>query len=194
MGYSQNNEEVIICNYFVDTIGTFLDIGANDGKTLSNTAKLVELGWEGVMVEPAPDAFSQLEKTYLYNKRVQPINCAISDKAGVITFYNSLDTLISSISEDAVKMWKQPYTAINVQSLTYKLLLEEVSIKDFDFISIDAEGFDLIILKQIDLTNTKMICIEHGNSIENFEAMLNYCEGFGMKLILRNFENLIMAR
>lgn len=194
MAYSQNNEELIIADYFGSQIGTFLDIGANDGKNLSNTAKLVELGWSGVMVEPSPGAFSQLEKTYFYNKRVQPVNCAISDKAGAITFYNCLDTLLSSISEEQVKTWNQPYTSINVQSLTYKLLLEQCDHKKFDFISIDAEGFDLIILKQIDLTDTKMICIEHGNSIENFEAMLNYCEGFGMRLILRNFENLIMAR
>lgn len=61
----------------------------------------------------------------------------------------------------------------------------------FDFISIDAEGMDLIILKQIDLTKVKLICLECGpHEVE----MRQYCEGFGMKQIHRNFENLIMGR
>ena len=38
--YSQNNEEQIILEYFKDFKGNLLDIGANDGVTLSNTRKL----------------------------------------------------------------------------------------------------------------------------------------------------------
>ena len=43
--YSQNNEEQVILDYFGNKIGNLLDIGANDGITLSNSRKLIELGW-----------------------------------------------------------------------------------------------------------------------------------------------------
>ena len=45
MRYSQNNEQDIILQYFGNRKGFFLDIGANDGITLSNTyALLIVLG------------------------------------------------------------------------------------------------------------------------------------------------------
>lgn len=191
MVYSQNNEQDYILNYFKDFKGRFLDIGANDGKTLSNTAALVDLGWEGVMIEPSPKTHVKCVYNYKENPNVKVYNYAISDKAGAVKFYEATDTLLSSMSEAQVKTWNIPYTEINVQCLTVPLLFHEIG-SDFDFISIDAEGMDLIILKQIDLSNVKMICIEHGNSFEK-EAR-EYCESFEMKQVMRNFENIIMAK
>ena len=41
--YSQNQEEQIILDYFNDVkVGHVLDIGANDGKTFSNSLALIE--------------------------------------------------------------------------------------------------------------------------------------------------------
>lgn len=191
MVYSQNDEQDYILGYFSGFKGRFLDIGANDGKNLSNTAALADLGWSGVMVEPSPATFKQCEFNYKENPNVKVYNYAIADKAGVVKFYEATDTLVSSMNEEAVKMWNVPYKEINVQCLTFDLFKIEEP-ESFDFISIDAEGMDLIILKQIDLTNVKMICVEHGNSFE--AEVKQYCESFGMKQVMRNFENIIMAR
>ena len=55
--YSQNGEQKIILEYFQDKYkGKVLDIGANDGITLSNSRALIEKGWDGVLIEPAPSA------------------------------------------------------------------------------------------------------------------------------------------
>ena len=51
--YSQLGEQDIILNYFNGKQGTFLDIGANDGKTFSNSYALSLLGWKGVCVDVA---------------------------------------------------------------------------------------------------------------------------------------------
>ena len=64
MKYSQNDEENVVKNYFNGKIGTFLDVGSNDGKTLSNTFALSLSGWRGVLVEPSPKAFSALRENY----------------------------------------------------------------------------------------------------------------------------------
>jgi hypothetical protein len=46
MNYSQNDEETHIINKFKDkTSGTFLDIGAFNGRCASNTLALAERGW-----------------------------------------------------------------------------------------------------------------------------------------------------
>ena len=60
MRYSQNNEQDIIMQYFIGNRGTFLDIGANDGVTLSNTYALQQAGWGGVLVEPSEEAFNRI--------------------------------------------------------------------------------------------------------------------------------------
>lgn len=186
--YSQNNEEQIIAEYFGDFTGTFLDIGANDGKTFSNTAKLVELGWDGVMVEPSPATFKKCQSTHKDNK-VVVLNAAVSDKVGWVEFFETSDTLLSSMNESLAKSWGVSYEKIKVQSIKFIQLTHHYG--SFDFISIDAEGMDLTILKQINLTKTKLICIEAG---PHESEMKQYCEGFGMKLIHRNFENLIMGK
>mgnify|MGYP000961084393 CR=1 FL=1 len=60
--YSQNNEEEVILKYLGDSTGTFLDIGAFDGITFSNTYELVKRGWKGVMVEASPRTFIKLQE------------------------------------------------------------------------------------------------------------------------------------
>jgi len=42
------------------TNGVFVDIGANDGVTFSNTYLLEKLGWSGLVIEPIPSIYEQL--------------------------------------------------------------------------------------------------------------------------------------
>lgn len=58
--YSQNGEQEAILKIFGESEGRFLDIGAYDGKTFSNTLALIERGWSGVLIEPSPNAFMAL--------------------------------------------------------------------------------------------------------------------------------------
>jgi len=55
--YSQNNEQQVILDYFGEHyIGTFLDLGCNDGQTFSNTRALALNGWSGVLVDASANA------------------------------------------------------------------------------------------------------------------------------------------
>ena len=63
----------------------------------------------------------------------------------------------------------------------------------YDFITIDAEGLDYDILKQIDLEHTQMICLEW-NSNKHTLALFRAYVPAEMKEILRNAENVIYAR
>ena len=65
----------------------------------------------------------------------------------------------------------------------------------FDFITIDAEGMDMEILKQIDLLDTQLLCIEWNSKNEIKEEILEYTSKFGMnKIIYQSGENLLIAR
>ena len=62
---SQFEEDLVVYNFFKltekpDFIGKILDIGANDGITLSNSYALIKLGWYADLVEPSPKAFKSI--------------------------------------------------------------------------------------------------------------------------------------
>lgn len=199
--YSQNNEEKIILDYFGFVTGTFLDIGANDGVTFSNTKMLSERGWSGVLVEPSPKAYARLKELYKDIDGVYTYPFAIGNRNGKDVLFESMSlitpndvALVSTFKQDEILRFKDitKYNPVEVQVFRWKTFLNRVKYKTFDFISIDAEGLDLDILVQIDLTDTKMVCVEWNGRDE--AAYGNYCENYGMRQIAKNGENLIYAR
>jgi hypothetical protein len=77
-GRSQNREDDYILAYFGDFVGRFLDVGAMDGITISNTYALAQKGWKGVCVEPDPQALEGLQRTHGDNPNIVIAPVAIS--------------------------------------------------------------------------------------------------------------------
>jgi FkbM family methyltransferase len=199
--YSQNNEEQIILDYFKDFKGHLLDIGANDGITLSNSRKLIELSWTGDLVEPSPNAFQKLKKLYSRKKKTKVHNIAIADKSETMTFYvsgehlgNGDSDLLSTLSLKDKQKWESTtdYKTIEVQALTFKDF-NTLNTK-YDFINIDVEGLDVEVLKQLDLNELecKCLCIEHNGT--NLNAINTEMSKYNFKVIGQNLENIIYAK
>lgn len=199
--YSQNNEDAIIRQYFGDKKGTFIEIGANDGITLSNTRALAELGWRGVLVEPSPKAYERLVKNYEGMKGFYTYPFALSNHNGNAILHESgpLITsqdvaLVSTFHAHEMDRFKMSvnYGPITVKCFTWKTFLNRLSIKQFDFISLDIEGEEMNVLPDMDLTTTSMVCIEFNSKPELKVEYEKYLDGF--KVIYTSAENLIYAR
>lgn len=195
--YSQNNEEQVIVSFFGNKVGNLLDIGANDGITFSNSRKLLELGWSGELIEPAEKPFNKLKELYKNNKKVKLHNIAISDSRGELTFYSSGEhvgngdsDLLSTLSIADKQKWENStiYKESKVQSLKW---IDFYNWQIYDFINIDAEGYDLSILKQMDLKELgcKCLCIEHNG--HQYNDIMRELRRYNMKTLLLNNENLI---
>ena len=205
--YSQNGEQKIILEYFKDKYkGKVLDIGANDGITLSNSRALIEKGWNGVLIEPAPSVYPLLTNN-IKGYSVQACNMAIGTKTGKMTLHESDSHLVkgennnlgllSTLKPSEIDRWKgtQVFTPVEVKVMTWNDFLEATGLSaHYDFITIDAEGLDFEILEQIDLIQTSMVCIEWNYNRETREKVLNYCGQFGLLLRYTNAENLILTR
>lgn len=202
--YSQNNEQEIIANFFKDHKGTFLDMGANDGITLSNTYALVLGGWKGTLVEASPKAFDRLVKNLSPNDNLDAYNCAVGSYDGKIILKESGEllgkgdvALVSSTKDDEVHRWDSlniPFENVEVECITFKTLLERSEEKTFDFVSIDIEGMELEVLPQMDFNalGTRLACIEfNGKDKEKYDAIML---PFGFELIHQNAENLIYVK
>jgi len=204
--YSQNNEQEFIRKYFKDFTGCFLDIGANDGKTLSNTYALALRGWIGVCIEPSPKAYKKLCETYKMFDWVDTYNFAIGTKSGKLPFYESGEhapkvygenvALLSSLQKsETYRFPDEDFEKIEVDCLTWKdVVLNHIEDTDFDMISIDAEGMDWAILKQMDLSYCKLLCIEWNGEQVTKHNIINYCLDFGLNMEYSNGENIILTR
>lgn len=199
--YSQNNEEKLILDYFKDHIGTFIDIGANDGVTLSNTRALAERGWKGVLVEPSPKAYARLVENYKTFDGIYTYPYCISHSNKDFTLHESSALLgkddiglVSTFHDHEKERFKSvvSYTPVTCKCFRWKTFLNRLTIKQFDLISLDAEGNDIVILEQIDLKDTKMVIVEWNGIPSNKTRFTELCKGF--RLIAENGENLIFAR
>ncbi len=203
--YSQLGEDEIILKYFGDfkekygsvLSDNLLDIGADDGITISNTRALI-LKYEeikGYFVEPNPICFEKLNE--LYGESHNIYNFAISDSEGRMEMYcngshlSSADNgLLSTLVLEETKRWgDEKWDLIEVDVKKYPF--GEI---DFDFISIDTEGMDETILFQIDLSKTWMLCIEWNSNQERKNTIDNYCKKSSMNLLHENDINLIYTK
>jgi len=204
--YSQCNEEKYLLDYFKVCSGRFLDIGAYDGKTLSNTRALYEKGWKGVCVEPSPSAFAKLQELYKEEDAYMIlINKALGEKEEDSVFYEgdiekeirgTIGNMYSSLDKKHMEFWEERglhFKEVNVQTITWHCLLDEVG-EDFDFINIDAEGLSLEIFQLMPLwrlDNLVCVCIEHSYK---FETFIQYALEKGFRAFNITAENFLMFK
>ncbi len=134
------------------------------------------------------------------------VNAAITPTDGPAGFYDSGThlkkgdvALLSTTVPAEMDRWKksgEQFTKTTVRGITFATLMRERGVKHFDFISIDAEGCDLSILKQIDLTavGCQMLCIEFNQNKTAEAEMRAYCAKHGLSLHYRTYENLLFAK
>lgn len=199
--FSQNDEERVILEYFAGKTGNFIDLGANDGETFSNTRALALRGWCGVFVEPSPKAFAKLEKLYEGHKCFYLYPYAIGDHNGKAILQDSgpLCTqndigLVSTFHAEEMERFKNAvsYEPVEVTVFRWKTFLNRLRIKEFDFVSIDIEGSELSVLPEMDLSKTQCVCIEFNGKEHLKIEYEKYLDGF--KIIYTSAENLIYAR
>lgn len=208
--YSQNNEEQIIADFFGDFKGAVLDIGANDGKTYSNSLKLIENGWRAFLVEPSPACIEKINVLHADNKLVKLLPVAVGTETGESVFHESGRLNVPELPDENISLVstlmpkeKERWLPLNmdwkeypVKVFTWVDLKKQFNIPDhIDFISIDAEGVDMAILKQIDLSLVKLLCVEYNLDQAIKREILEYTGKFGMdKIIYETGENIIVCR
>lgn len=199
--YSQNDEEWFIGEFFGSFVGRFLDVGAFDGIDMSNTRRLWEQGWSGVLVEPAAHNFSVLIKNYESRPNdAVLVQAAVSNTRGLKKFW---------IDCKPQRLWSTTISPdlVDIGSIAEPLKIPTVvaccTIDDlvpygpYDFISIDAEWEDLGILRTMPaslVTKCRLLCIEPRNDEQRAE-MTEILKGIGfVTCAYQSPENLFVQR
>jgi len=167
ISFSQCGEDLIVDYIFkLRNIynPTYIDIGAYHPYRLNNTAIFYHRGCKGINIEANPwllESFKELRPNDIN------LNVGISDYKGKLNFYfmyeNTLSTFSKKEMEIMVKLNKQVAHIAKIKVTTINSIIEKYTKNIFpDFLSLDAEGFDLKILQSINFLGNvpKVICVE----------------------------------
>lgn len=191
--YSQYDEERYILEACKGVShGTVLDIGACHPTQFSNSRALVELGWQGVMIEPSPRLVGDLLAEYGNNSSIHVVAAAVGMEDTLAVLHIN-EGMLSTVSESFKaryagekwlgKMWVQQMSLPTISNI----------FGGFDFVSIDTEGTSAdICLKMLDLGwGPTCFVVEHDSRILEIS---NKATAVGYRMVYSNGTNGVFAR
>ncbi len=135
---------------------SFVDVGANDGFYGSNSYPFAVRGWRCVLVEPHPEAFTRLQQRHRGRSNVSCHALACGAVAGRMRLWTgeNRDTTHATLAPEARAAEGRPWgvEAVEVEVVRLDRLLRSAGIPErFGILSIDTEGWDLEVLRGLDL-------------------------------------------
>lgn len=186
--YAQLKQDIKVLEFYKNKRdGYFVDIGANDGIELSNTYLLEkDYGWKGICVEPLPEQFQELLK----NRTSININKAVYNTTGEILDFSSSDFLsgvTKNINTHKHVVLTKP--KIKVETITLNDILDKNNAPNFiDYLTLDTEGSELIILNAVNFDKYKfgLIHLEHNHQEPRRSDIKNLLLSKGYKYLGEN--------
>ena len=154
--------------------GYFIELGANDGVSYSNTYKLQRsFGWSGLLIEPSPIKYAECVRNRSFGN-IPDIKCAACvpfdfegefveiEECNLMSVAKGLDLSNQAAISHAdlgQKFLVDPRLRIQYGAVAHTLtsLLDEVKAPHkIDLLSLDVEGNELAVLKGLDFNRYKL--------------------------------------
>jgi len=147
----------------------FVDVGAHNGVSISNSYAFIKKGWKAISIEPNPHVFKDLKKN-LKGYKVKFVKKAVSDTVGKTKFYfdktgflasrkkgsksNKLKGMRSTIQPKLFDEMSDNYIIVEVDTLT-NILDKHKAPKNISILSVDTEGLDYEVINGLDFNKYK---------------------------------------
>lgn len=178
----QINNLTDIYRLYLDNIkdGFFIEVGAFDGESYSNTSGLADIGWNGIYIEPV-EKFAKLCQDRHKNNNVKIINSAIVSSFSTheveINVGDALSTLLSSHVDLYNKLpWanniKFEKAKVHAQRLD-KILIDNNVKQGFDLLVVDVGGMECDVFNSFGLKYwlPKMLIVELIDNNQEFSSL-----------------------
>lgn len=198
--YAQEGEDMVLQRIFSQqSTGFYVDVGAHHPMRFSNTYKFYNQGWQGINVEPNPEAINLFKK---YRPSDINLNCGVALNKGSLNYYMFDEPALNTFDDEVLKsrIANTPYQHLKTVSIEVRPLAELLrqhvpSNRAIDFLTVDVEGFDLEVLQSNDWVNYRphWVLVEQLNlaDIENLNFEIhNYMQSLNYVLFAKTFNTL----
>lgn len=177
--------------------GVFVEIGAFDGVTVSNTWGLAVRNWSGLMVEPVPSHAEKCRTNHALHKNIRVVETAVGSKdmdeisihvSGLLTTANG-----ELFSEYKTVSWASDLLSqdiITVPNTDLDSLLSRYSITPgFDLLVVDVEGLERVVFDNFDLAHwsPKMLIVELADTHPDLSATRSIDAQLGLEITSSNY-------
>lgn len=205
----QNGEDGIIAAYLAEhhpgLVGRVLDIGAHDGWSLSNTGRLLDRGWGGVLVEASPRPLAALLDRWGDRIDISVVGALLTPDVRpdgyLATLHDNggdpgapLGDFYSTSNLGNLRKWGEAcrFRSLRLPWLSVDELLDSLP-GPYHVVSIDVEGESVDILRALPLSalGTLALVVEHDDRVPE---VADHVEAHGMRVVAVNAENVIAVR
>ncbi|WP_165227532.1 FkbM family methyltransferase [Aquisphaera insulae] len=179
--------------------GFFLDFGAFDGKTISNTHYLEQgLGWRGICVEPNPRYFPSVCRS----RASIAVNAALWPRSREVLRFadaHGLSSIESFMDLDATADLRRRAThaMIEVDTINPTELLRRFEAPQLiDYLSLDVEGAEYEVLSALDLGaySIALMTIEHNHVLARQEKIRAFLATYGYEVVQNRNDDFFFHR
>lgn len=185
--YSQHGQDKYVESHFfpTKTDGVFVDIGASDGKTFSDSLYFEQKGWKGICVEPMKERFEKLSAIRSSKNIFGCVAPTTGTKAFTKVYLDGKLSGFSGLTEKYDPKHKEHIKKkieelggsteeIKISCFNIMDILKDVGVTHIDFLIIDTEGGELDILKSIDFDTVfvDVITVENNYNSPEFKEFL----------------------
>ena len=186
--------------------GIFVEIGAWDGVCFSNTLFFEkERNWRGINIEPLPDKYADLVKN---RPTAINLNIAVNDVeeeteflaisgntgmlSGIRTNYDARH--LERIEKETTEL-KTTASTLRIQTRRIDSIFREDNVRRVHYLSIDAEGSEMNIIRSIDFDFTYIDVIGFENNYtDKTLPIITYLEGKGYTKLPFKSDDVFMIR
>jgi FkbM family methyltransferase len=195
--YSSEGEDLILERIFHRKVkGTYVDVGAHHPFRYSNTYLFYKMKWRGINIDPMPGSMILFDKHRPLDTNLE---IGVSSTRQHLTYHVFNDPALSTFSSEKV----QEYTQAPQYRVIEKKRIETWPLSEIldqhlpagvaiDFMTIDAEGFDMEVLRSNNwekyrpayvLVESQPFELEHMNSSE----LLLFMQSMGYTIFAKTY-------
>lgn len=185
--YSQQGEDIYVYHNFINKVapdGIFVELGAMNGVTYSNTKFFEDtLKFSGTLIEPT----EEYQNLVVNRPGCKCYNVAVNYKTELVKFLGNYATagLVETMNPQFKEYWHPDATEYFVNGEPICDILKKSDVKYIDFLSIDVEGGEQVVLETLDFSvPIYVICIEldgHNNDKDHKCRSILASNGFTFK-------------
>lgn len=153
--WSQEGEDLILHRIFKGKKnGFFVDVGAHHPQRFSNTQRFYKMGWTGINIDAMPGSMKLFDKL-----RPKDINLemGVAEQEGTLDYFRFNEPALNGFSAELSTTREKEFDryfikdVVQVKVMPLRDILDRyVRNQAIDFLSVDAEGLDIEVLRSND--------------------------------------------